>query len=181
MRKPGKVLGVLGIVVLLLVVVGTTYGAWTVKRSWPQTTGQLALPGLTGTVDVLRDERGITNVYADDPDDLFFAQGFVHAQDRFYEMDFRRHITSGRLSEMFGKSQIDTDKFLRVSGWRHVAEQEYALLSSETRRNLDNYAKGVNAYLADHSGATASLEYAVLRLQNPGYTIEPWTAIDSIA
>lgn len=181
MRKPGKVLGVLGIVVLLLVVVGTTYGAWTVKRSWPQTTGQLALPGLTGTVDVLRDERGITNVYADDPDDLFFAQGFVHAQDRFYEMDFRRHITSGRLSEMFGKSQIDTDKFLRVSGWRHVAEQEYALLSSETRRNLDNYAKGVNAYLAGHSGATASLEYAVLRLQNPGYTIEPWTAIDSIA
>ncbi len=181
MRRLGKVLGILGIVLLLLVVMGTTYGAWTVKRSWPQTTGQLALPGLTGTVDVLRDERGITNVYADNPDDLFFAQGFVHAQDRFYEMDFRRHITSGRLSEMFGKSQIDTDKFLRVSGWRHVAEQEYALLSAETRRNLDNYAKGVNAYLADRSGAAASLEYAVLRLQNPGYTIEPWTAIDSIA
>jgi len=180
-RRLGKVLGIVGIVLLLLVVTLTTYGAWTVKRSWPQTTGERALPGLHGTVDVLRDERGITNVYADNPDDLFYAQGYVHAQDRFYEMDFRRHITSGRLSEMFGKSQLDTDKFLRISGWRHVAEQEYALLSAETRRNLDNYAKGVNAYLADHSGATVSLEYAVLGLQNPGYTIEPWTAIDSIA
>ena len=94
-------------------------------------------------------------------------QGYVHAQDRFWEMDFRRHITAGRLSEMFGKSQVETDTFLRISGWRRVAEQELPLLSAETRRNLDAYARGVNAYLADHSGATASFEYAVLGLQNP--------------
>jgi penicillin amidase len=180
-RRLGKVLGIIGIVLLLLVVGVASYGAWTVRRSFPQTTGEIALPGLTGTVDVLRDGRGVPQLYADNPDDLFFAQGYVHAQDRFYEMDFRRHITSGRLSEMFGRSQLDTDKFLRTSGWRHVAEQEYALLSTQTRRNLDAYTKGVNAYLSDHSGAAVSLEYAVLELQNPSYTIEPWTPVDSIA
>ncbi len=180
-RRLGKVLGILGIVVLLLVVTATSYVAWTVRRSFPQTTGEISLAGLTGTVDVLRDARGIPHLYADTPQDLFYAQGYVHAQDRFWEMDFRRHITAGRLSEMFGKSQVDTDRFLRVSGWRHVAEQEYALLSDQTKHNLDDYTRGVNAYLADHSGAAVSFEYAVLGLQNPSYTIEPWTPVDSIA
>lgn len=181
MRRLGKVLGIIGIVLLLLVVVAGSFGAWTTRRSFPQTSGEISLRGLTGTVDVLRDDRGIPQLYADNPGDLFFAQGFVHAQDRFYEMDFRRHITAGRLSEMFGRTQLETDKFLRIAGWRHVAEQEYPLLSSDTRRNLDNYTKGVNAYLADHSGATVSLEYAVLGLQNPSYSIELWTPVDSIA
>ncbi|MBI1377289.1 MAG: penicillin acylase family protein [Frankiales bacterium] len=181
MRRLGKVLGIIGIVLLLLVVAVTTYGAWTVRRSFPQTSGEITLQGLTATVDVLRDDRGIPNIYADNTDDLFFAQGYVHAQDRFYEMDFRRHITSGRLSEMFGKSQVDTDKFLRISGWYRVAQQEYSLLSDQTKRILEDYTRGVNAYLADHSGAAVSFEYAVLGLQNPGYTIEPWTPVDSIS
>jgi penicillin amidase len=180
-RRLGKVLGIIGIVLLVLVVVASSYAAWTVRRSFPQTSGELTVSGLRGTVDVLRDERGIPHLYADTPEDLFFAQGYVHAQDRFYEMDFRRHITSGRLSEMFGKSQVETDKFLRVSGWYRVAEKEIPLLSADTRRNLDSYTKGVNAYLADHSGAAVSLEYAVLALSNRSYTIEPWTSVDSVA
>ena len=109
------------------------------RQSLAQLDGSLKVVGLQQPVDVLRDERGVPQIYADTPDDLFFAQGYVHAQDRFYEMDFRRHITSGRLSEMFGTSQIDTDKFLRVSGWRRVAERELPMLSAETRRNLDGY------------------------------------------
>ncbi|MFN8158650.1 MAG: penicillin acylase family protein [Candidatus Nanopelagicales bacterium] len=181
MRTLGKVLGIVGIVLLVLVVAGVTFAAWTVHRSYPQTSGTVTLQGLKGPVDVYRNDRGIPDVYADDPADLFFAQGYVHAQDRFWEMDFRRHITAGRLSEMFGRSQLETDTFLRISGWRRVAEQEFPLLSPTTQANLENYAKGVNAYLADHSGATASLEYAILGLQNPSYTIEPWTPVDSLA
>ena len=180
-RRLGKVLGIIGIVLLVLVVAGSTFAAWTARRSFPQTSGELTVAGLRSSVDVLRDERGIPHIYADTPEDLFFAQGYVHAQDRFYEMDFRRHITSGRLSEMFGKSQVETDKFLRVSGWYRVAEKELPLLSADTRRNLDSYTKGVNAYLADHSGAAVSLEYAVLALSNRSYTIEPWTSVDSVA
>ena len=124
MRRLGKVLGIIGIVLLVVVVVASTFVAWTVRRSFPQTSGTIALAGLSAPVDVLRDERGIPHVYADTPEDLFFAQGFVHAQDRFWEMDFRRHITAGRLSEMFGEGQVETDTFLRTLGWRQVAEQE---------------------------------------------------------
>ena len=67
------------------------------------------------------------------PADLFRAQGYVHAQDRFWEMDFRRHVTAGRLSELFGADQVPTDAFLRTMGWRRVAEQEWRLLSAETQ------------------------------------------------
>jgi len=166
---------------LVLVTAGVGFSFWTVRRSFPQTTGEISLPGLFAPVQVSRNDRGIPDIYAQTPQDLFYAQGYVHAQDRFWEMDFRRHITAGRLSEMFGSGQVDTDKFLRVMGWRRVAEQELPMLSATTRRNLDAYTRGVNAYLADHVGAAVSLEYAVLGLQNSGYTIEPWTPVDSIA
>ncbi len=166
---------------LVLLTAGIGFSFWTVRRSFPQTTGELSLPGLFAPVQVNRNARGIPDIYAQTPEDLFYAQGYVHAQDRFWEMDFRRHITAGRLSEMFGSGQIETDKYLRVMGWRRVAEQELPLLSATTRRNLDAYTRGVNAYLADHSGSAVSLEYAVLGLQNAGYTIEPWSPVDSIA
>ena len=181
MRIVKNILIGLLILALVLLTAGIGYGVWTVRRSFPQTTGEIAAPGLFAPVEVVRNSRGIPDIYAQTPEDLFFAQGYVHAQDRFWEMDFRRHITSGRLSELFGASQVDTDKFLRVMGWRRVAEQELPLLSPTTRRNLDSYTRGVNAYLKDHQGAAVSLEYAVLGLQNSGYTIEPWTPVDSIA
>jgi penicillin amidase len=180
-RRLGKILAITGIVLLVLAVVATSLAVWTVRRSFPQVSGTITVPGLAAEVEVLRDARGVPQVYADTPDDLFFAQGYVHAQDRFWEMDFRRHITSGRLSELFGKSQVETDTYLRTLGWRRVAEKELPLLDQTTRRNLDAYTRGVNAWLADHSGATASLEYAVLGLQNPSYTIEPWSPVDSVA
>ena len=106
----------------------------------------------------------------------------MHAQDRFWEMDVRRHITSGRLSEMFGESQVSTDAFLRTLGWRRVAEQEVPMLSrAVARRSSTRTPRGVNAYLADHAGDQLSLEYAVLGLQNPDYRIEPWQPADSVA
>ena len=80
-------------------------------------------------VEVLRDTYGVPHIYADNPEDLFEAQGYVHAQDRFFEMDFRRHIAAGRLSELFGASQVETDAYIRTLGWRRVAEQELPLLA----------------------------------------------------
>ena len=80
----------------------------------------------------------------------------MHAQDRFFEMDFRRHVTSGRLSELFGKTALETDKFVRTLGWRRVAEKELRLLSPTTRQYLDDYARGVNAYLDHAQPAPAS-------------------------
>ncbi|MEU0491181.1 penicillin acylase family protein [Nocardiopsis sp. NPDC006139] len=173
-------LGVLSTVVVLALV-GALLGVWTVRRSFPQTSGEIALPGLNAEVTVLRDEYGVPHVYAGDAHDLFMAQGYVHAQDRFWEMDFRRHVTSGRTAELFGEAQVETDVYLRTMGWRHVAEQEYELLEPETRGYLDAYAAGVNAWLAENDGAAASLEYALLGVLNGGHTIEEWDPVDSLA
>ncbi|TWD79090.1 penicillin amidase [Kribbella amoyensis] len=164
---------------LLLVVAGT--GVFVVRHSFPSYDGTIELAGLDADVEVVRDANGIPQIYADKPADLFAAQGYVHAQDRFFEMDFRRHVTSGRLSELFGRDALATDKFVRTLGWRRIAEKELGLLSPATRQYLDDYARGVNAYLDGHSGSGLSLEYAVLSLKGTDYRPQPWTAADSLA
>ncbi|MCW4458085.1 penicillin acylase family protein [Microbacterium sp. MPKO10] len=180
-RRIGRV--VLWIVVALLVIglVGAGLAFWTVQRSFPTTEGTIDIPGLEHEVTVTRDAHGIPQITADSAHDLFLAQGFVQAQDRFWEMDFRRHVTSGRLSEMFGEAQVGTDTFIRTLGWRDVAEQEVAELDDTSRAYYEAYSDGVNAYLNTHSGADASLEYAVLGFQNPEYSPEPWSPADSVA
>lgn len=105
------------------------------RASFPQTEGSITLQGLSGTVDVKRDGHGIPQIYASSDEDLFMAQGYVQAQDRFYEMDVRRHMTAGRLSEMFGKGQVDNDAFLRTLGWERVAKEEYDKKLSPRRRS----------------------------------------------
>ncbi|MCX4747164.1 penicillin acylase family protein [Kitasatospora sp. NBC_01287] len=175
------------LVLVMLLVAGTGAGGWyavhTVQASFPQVSGTIKVPGLGSSVDVERDANGIPQVYANTPDDLFKAQGYVQAQDRFWEMDVRRHITAGRLSEMFGSSQVNTDAFVRTMGWRQVAQQEYdTQLSPDTKRYLQAYSDGVNAWLAQHpGGAGASLEYALLGTVNSAYKPEAWTPVDSVA
>jgi penicillin amidase len=184
-RSVGRTIGITvygviaGIVVLALIATGIV--VFTIQRSFPQLDGEVAVAGITADVTVQRDVLGIPTITADTSDDLFFAQGYVHAQDRFWEMDFRRHVTGGRLSELFGESQLSTDKFLRTLGWRDIAEQEVEALDDVTRSYYESYAAGVNAFLAENDGADASFEYAVLGLQNPDYEIEPWTPADSVA
>jgi penicillin amidase len=180
-RRLVRALAWTGVVVLVLLLVAAGAGGWTVRNSFPRYAGTLTLKGLSAPVTIYRDDHAIPQLYAATADDLFTAQGYVHAQERFWEMDFRRHVTSGRLSEMFGASEVSTDEYLRVMGWRQVAQQEWAIISPESRRYLTDYANGVNAWLAGHSGSAASLEYAVLGLTNSSYTIEPWEPVDSLA
>ena len=168
-----------GILVLALLL--TVIGVFLVRRSFPTTDGEISLPGLDAAVTVQRDESGVPTIEAETAHDLFAAQGFVHAQDRFWEMDFRRHVTSGRLSELFGSSQFGTDTFIRTLGWREVAEEEVKRLDPTTRAYYEAYADGVNAYLKDKSPSQVSLEYTVLGLQSGATTIETWTPADSVA
>ncbi|MFI1284446.1 penicillin acylase family protein [Streptomyces sp. NPDC020858] len=184
-KKKGRRARLIVLVLVLALLAGLGYGAYwsvdSVRASFPQTTGSLKVPGLTGSVEVKRDAHGIPQLYADNDDDLFRAQGFVHAQDRFWEMDVRRHMTSGRLSEMFGSGQVETDAFLRTLGWRQVAEEEYAnKLSAETKKYLQAYADGVNAYLKGKSGKDLSVEHAALKLSGD-YQPEQWSPVDSVA
>ena len=184
-RKKSRRVRLIVIAIVLLLVAGIGYGSYwsisTVRASFPQTTGSLKLKGLSAPVDVERDGNGIPQIYADTPDDLFRAQGYVQAQDRFYEMDVRRHLTSGRLSEMFGKKEVETDAFLRTLDWHGIAQQEYdTKLDATTKNYLQAYTDGVNAYLKDHSGASLSVEYAALSFSN-NYKPQPWTPVDSVA
>ncbi|MEV4095161.1 penicillin acylase family protein [Streptosporangium saharense] len=171
---------VTALVVLSLALAGA--GVLAVRASFPQVSGDLKVKGLTGKVTIYRDKTGVPHLYADSSEDLFLAQGYVHAQDRFFEMDFRRHVTAGRLSEMFGASTLPEDKVIRTMGWRRIAERELPMLSEQTRRYLDAYARGVNSWMEQHEGALGkSLEYGLLRLTNSGYRPEPWTPVDSVA
>ena len=171
----------MALVVVVLVVV-TVIGVSLVRRSLPQTSGQLTVSGLTAKVTVLRDDRGVPQIYADNPQDLFRAQGYVAAQDRFFEMDIRRHITAGRLAEMVGQDGVKTDRVIRTMGWRRVAESELPKLASTTRQYLQSYADGVNAYIeAAGSPDMMGLEYTVLGQKFPDYRVEPWSPADSLA
>jgi penicillin amidase len=166
--------------VLALGIILGALGLYTVRRSFPQTAGVLQLPGLQDRVEVLRDPYGVPHIYAANEHDLFMAQGFVHAQDRFWQMDFWRHIGAGRTAEMFGESQVETDKFLRTMGWARVAAQELEQIDPQTLSTMEAYAEGVNAYLQMRQGAALSLEYAILGLLNADYRPEPWTPLHSL-
>lgn len=157
------------------------YSVTAVRKSYPDTSGNVNVNGLHSSVTVARDAHGIPTITASTSDDLYFAQGYVHAQDRFFEMDFRRHVTAGRLAELVGKNALETDKFVRTLGWRRVAEAEWKLLAPETQAMLEAYAAGVNAYIEGKPASRLSLEYSVLDLAGPTYTPEPWTPADSIA
>jgi penicillin amidase len=187
-------LGVYTVVVIVsIAVMAADLVGWSVHRAIPGYPDTMRLPGLGADVTVYRDGYGIPQVYASSTTDLFRAQGYLHAQERFWEMDFRRHVTAGRLSELFGSAEVETDSYLRTMGWRRVAEQEWSLISPQSRQFLTAYAEGVNSYLVDKGvlasrdsaggapNGTVSLEYTVLALQNPGYRIERWDPVDGLA
>lgn len=167
-------------ILIVLAILISAFGVIIVRQSFPRTNGNIQMPGLDGPVDVYRDNMGIPQIYATTIHDLFMAQGYVHAQDRFWQMDFWRHTGSGTLSEIFGAKQVGTDAFLRTLGWKQVAEQEVSSYDAVSMSILNAYAEGVNAYLADHRGTAISLEYGILKILTPGYTPTPWTAVNTL-
>ncbi len=173
-----KLLILLAILVIIIVVVG--FFAWrTVSSPWPKTNGELTLPGLQDQVTVIRDQRGIPHIYASNTHDLFMAQGFVHAQDRFWQMEFWRRVGAGRLSEIFGKSQLGTDRALRTLGVVPAAQRSYDAIDDDSRAALQAYAEGVNGYIEQNKN-NLPLEFKVLGLTGVKWEPEPWTPIDSI-
>ncbi|MCX7960014.1 MAG: penicillin acylase family protein [Burkholderiales bacterium] len=143
-------------------------------RSLPQTRGDIRLAGLGGPVEVLRDRYGIPHIHAQSLTDAVFALGFVHAQDRLWQMEINRRIAAGRLSEVVGPAGLETDRFLRTLGIRRAAEANLNALDEETRSLLRAYADGVNAFLA--TDPVLPVEFWLT-----GVRPEPWTPADSIA
>lgn len=170
---------------LLLALVGLGFGGYIAfgvvrSRSYPTTMGVIDLEGLDGRVEVIRDSRGVAHIYASSMHDLFLAQGFVHGQERFWQMEVWRRTGSGQLAELFGEDLVPTDTFLRTLGWRQRAEVQDRRLTGRPRRALDAYVDGVNAYLEGRSPGELSLEYSLLGLQGPVPPPEPWVPAHSL-
>lgn len=138
----------------------------------PRTSGTLAVAGLRGPVEILRDRWGVPHVYGGNNRDVLFAQGYVHAQDRLWQMDFTRRLVAGRLSEVVGAQALPADRWLRILGLRRVAEQEVGLLDPETLGGLEAYAAGVNAFIAR---GPLPVEFTLLRYR-PGR----WRVADTL-
>ena len=192
MSRTKSILKGAGVGILILAILLGAGGTYYFKRylpntvapkSFPQIDGEVQLEGLDGPVDIYRDHMGIPHIYATTPHDLFFAQGYVHAQDRFWQMDFYRHVGEGRTAEMFGASQVETDMFLTTLGWRKTSLEEYEALSPESKAILSSYANGVNSYIKGKENNQLSLEYEILGLPilNPDYVIEPWEPVNTLA
>jgi penicillin G amidase len=162
---------------LLLVLAAALFCAlfWYRGASQPQIDGVLKLPGLHAPIDIVRDAEGVPHIYAKSTDDAYFALGFVHAQDRLWQMELNRRIPAGRLAEILGPGATDTDRFLRTLGVRRNAEKILANLAPNTRAALDAYARGVNVYLGNRKGPLPP-EFLITGAPAPA----PWQAVDSI-
>ena len=175
MRVLRRVLmGILIVVLVLLVVVASGVYVF-VRRTFPETNGTLQVAGLQDRVEVYRDKWGVPHIFAQDEHDLFFAQGYVHAQDRLWQMEFNRRVGAGRLSEVLGEATLKSDRFLRTIGLYRAAQADLQVLPAEVINALQAYADGVNAFIATHKNRLP-LEFTLL-----GFQPEPWTPTDTLA
>jgi penicillin amidase len=156
----------------LAVVVG--WGYHVERAALPQTDGTIAVPGLADKVTVVRDRLGVPHITASNLDDLVFAQGYVTAQDRLWQMDVMRRYAAGELAEVLGPSVLPLDKRARILGLRQAAEQSEILLPAEEKARLETYARGVNAFIAA-SRDRLPLEFRILR-----YRPRSWKPTDSL-
>ena len=147
------------------------------KAALPQLDGEVRLAGLSGPVTVRRDGHGVPHIDAATQDDLFVAQGYVTAQDRLWQMDTIRRSSNGELAEIMGPALIRNDKVQRVLQMRATAQRFYNNLSDDDRRRLDDYARGVNLFIAQAEQFNSlPVEFKILH-----YRPQPWTGVDSIS
>lgn len=138
------------------------------RRAVPSWAGMAKLRGLQSTVEVVRDRWGVPAIYAQTDADLFFAQGYIHASDRMFQMDLLRRMATGSLSQVVGESTVNSDKLMRMFGFGAAAREDFTIASVESRAALTAYADGVNRYLSSARGKLP-VEFRIL-----GYKPAPW-------
>ena len=160
-----------GALVLLALLLAVGSCSWFALPSYD---GAEEVPGLDATVEIVRDANAVPHIYAQSPRDAAFAMGYVHAQDRLWQLEMQRRIGQARLAEVVGEPAVEPDKFLRTLGIYRVAERNFAMLEPEAQAIYEAYAGGVNAYLETHS------ELLPLEFQLLGHEPEPWRPADSL-
>lgn len=169
-----KFIGLFLFVLLLLVVSLLCFGYYSLHRIASEKPGVLAVSGLDQPVDIRRDPWGIPHIYSQTDHDLFFAIGFAQAQDRLFQMDLFRRAACGTLSEIFGERTAPLDEWSRTMGLAPLSDRLLAALPMESRRLLEAYSAGVNAWLL--SDPPQPLECALLQ-----YRVQPWQPRESLA
>ena len=162
-----------GGVLLLIVVAAAAWGWWQMRGSRPQLDGERAVAGLDAPVQVARDALGVPTITGATRADVARATGFVHAQDRFFQMDLLRRRGAGELSELFGRAALGLDQSARLHGFRRLAEKIVAQASPAERATLQAYTAGVNSGLAALD--KIPWEYLVIRTKPA-----PWREEDSL-
>ncbi|MGA8272211.1 MAG: penicillin acylase family protein [Candidatus Sulfotelmatobacter sp.] len=164
----------LGFILILLVVGVVAYAYFVTRSALPQLDGSLAVKGLSGPVKVTRDGHGVPAIEAATLEDLFFAQGYVTAQDRLWQMDVMRRFGAGELSEILGEDTLKIDREQRILGLRAAAKKSLGMASARDRSYFEAYARGVNEFIATR-GSSLPIEFRILK-----YRPKPWQAEDSI-
>lgn len=145
------------------------------RKRLPQIDGEVKLEGLTGPVEIIRDRWGVPHIYAERMEDGLFGQGFVHAQDRLFQMEINRRTAQGRLSELFGEMALDTDRTVRTFGFNRLGQVDWDNVQDELRSGILAYTAGVNAYLAQKK-VKLPVEFTLL-----SHRPEPWQPEDTMA
>jgi penicillin amidase len=164
------------VAILICVVAAPLLWLLSIARSaLPKIDGTIAVTGLSAPVSVTRDGHGVPTIDAVTTDDLLFAQGYVTAQDRLFQMDLLRRAAEGDLAEIVGEVAIKHDRQQRILGIRASAEKGAGSIAAEDKQQFGAYARGVNAFIQSHMGQLP-LEFHILH-----YAPRPWTAVDSLA
>lgn len=164
----------LALLLLLLAGGAAGYAYYVARSALPQLDGTLQIEGIASPVKVTRDGHGVPTIEAANLEDLFFAQGYVTAQDRLWQMDIMRRYGAGKLSEILGPATLKVDREQRILGLRAAAEKNLSAANARDRSYFDAYARGVNSYIASHQ-KTLPIEFRILK-----YSPTPWKAEDSI-
>ncbi len=143
------------------------------RKRLPKTDGEIVLSGLLASVEIVRDQWGVPHIYAETIPDLFFAQGFVHAQDRLWQMELNRRTAQGQLSEVFGELALDTDRATRTFGFNRLGRQDWACAENELKDVILAYTAGVNAFI-ENSDTRLPIEFSLIR-----HRPQPWRPEDS--
>jgi len=145
-----------------------------ISRSNPKIKGKIRLPDLQEEVSVIIDDWGVPHIFAQNEKDLYFASGYMQAQERMWQMELTRRAGFGRLSEIFGKMALERDKFMRNMGFEEAALNDFGNLSPKMRELIASYCNGINAWM-DSRKLNWPIEFLVLRFRP-----EPWTPLDSL-
>ncbi len=160
---------------ILVIIIVFFSGYWFVHKSISPTFGTFEEKSLKNSATIYRDEWGIPHIYANSLNDVFFAQGYAQAQDRLFELDLSRRAVRGELSQIFGKDLIDADKFFISIGFYRAAEKGEKILAPQSKKYLQSYADGVNAFIDEHKNNLPP-EFTLL-----GYKPTTWKVTDSLA